>query len=95
MKTYQERKEELREEAIEWQASLSDWCPSYSELAYCYEYFNRDRLNPVPVFCTRTVPDAGCGKNPLQSSPQYTIMTKKEEDKPNDNPRIRRGPVQQ
>lgn len=42
MKTYyQKRKEELREEAIEWQASLSAWCPSYGELAYCYEYFEK------------------------------------------------------
>lgn len=40
MKTYyQERKAELREEAIEWQQTLSAWHPSDSELAYCQEYF--------------------------------------------------------
>ena len=42
-KTYQERKEEVRQEAIEWQLAFSDSeeCASYSELAYSTAYFEK------------------------------------------------------
>lgn len=39
MKTYKERKEEAREQAIIWQLETSEKCLSYEELAEAGEYF--------------------------------------------------------
>ena len=39
MKTYQERKEEAREQAIIWQLEASEKCLSYTELAEAGEHF--------------------------------------------------------
>ena len=39
MKTYQERKEEAREQAIIWQLEASEKCLSYAELAEAGEHF--------------------------------------------------------
>lgn len=39
MKTYQARKEEARDKAIEWQREASERCLSYGELAEAGAYF--------------------------------------------------------
>ena len=39
MKTYQEKKEEARNEAIEWQREAGERCLSYAELAEAGAYF--------------------------------------------------------
>lgn len=39
MKTYAERKAEIRDEAIQWQAEYADHNYSYGELAYWADYF--------------------------------------------------------
>lgn len=41
MKTYQERKEEARNEAIEWQREAGERCLSYGELAEACEHFTK------------------------------------------------------
>ena len=41
MKTYQERKEEAREQAIIWQSEASEKCLSYGELYEAGEYFSK------------------------------------------------------
>lgn len=43
-KTYKDRKEEVRQEAIEWQLAFSEReeCVSYGELAYSTAYFEKN-----------------------------------------------------
>ena len=41
MKTYQERKEEARQQAIIWQIKTADNCSSYAELAKAVEHFSK------------------------------------------------------
>lgn len=40
--TYAEKKEQIRQQAIEWQCSWSDNCYSYDELAYYSDYFEKN-----------------------------------------------------
>lgn len=39
MKNYQQRKEAARQEAVEWQLGLCDYCPSMGELEEAGNYF--------------------------------------------------------
>lgn len=42
MKTYQDMKEKIRDEAIEWQATFADHTYYWSELAEAYNYFYKN-----------------------------------------------------
>ena len=39
--TYAEKKEQIREQAIDWQNSWYDNCYSYGELAFFHDYFEK------------------------------------------------------
>lgn len=40
-KTFEERKEEVRQEAIKWQSKLSHYAYSYGDLVYWGNYFEK------------------------------------------------------
>lgn len=41
MSKYAQKKEQIREQAIEWQESWNDNCYSYGELAFYSDYFEK------------------------------------------------------